>query len=48
MEIAQVDLGLNSLAIVYPGARRARLPQGITLLPLSALDEYLGEIGVGC
>jgi len=46
MEIAQADLGLDSLAVVYPGSRRARLPQGITLLPVSSLDNYLGEAGL--
>ena len=45
MDIARTDLGLDSLAIVYPGSRHARLPKETTLLPLTEVDDYLGEIG---
>ena len=46
MDIALADLGLDSLAIVYPGTRRAQLPKEITLLPFTEVDDYLGEIGI--
>jgi len=44
MHIALADLGLDSLAIVYPGDRRATLEKRIELVPLTALDHYLSQI----
>ncbi len=46
MHIALEDLGLDSLAIVYPGDRRATLDKRIELLPLTMLDEFLTEVQV--
>lgn len=43
MSIALSDLGLDSLAIVYPGDRRATLTSKIELVPLTVLDDYLAE-----
>jgi len=43
MHIALDDLGLDSLAIIYPGDRRAKLAKKIELLPIGELDQYLTE-----
>jgi len=37
MRIAQKDLGLDVLYVVYPGARRYALAAGIEAVPLDAL-----------
>lgn len=47
MDIAVADLGLDSLAVVYPGTRRAKLHKDITLLPFCEVTGYLTEIGIG-
>ena len=41
MHVALADLALDSLAIVYPGDRRASLTRKIELVPLAMLDEFL-------
>jgi predicted AAA+ superfamily ATPase len=43
MHVAIADLGLDSLAIVYPGDRHATLAKGIELVPLTTLDQYLTD-----
>ena len=43
MHISLADLALDSLAIVYPGDRRATLAKKIELVPLTALDQYLTD-----
>jgi len=43
MNIALADLGLSSLAVVYPGQRRVSVDRRIELIPLSELDGFLNE-----
>lgn len=46
MRTALAELNLDSLALVYPGDRRAVLDSKIEMLPLSELDKYLTERGL--
>jgi hypothetical protein len=39
MVTARKDLGLEALYVVYPGARRYPLAEGIEVVPLSVLTE---------
>ena len=43
MHIALEDLELDSLTIVYPGDRHAKLAKKIELIPINRLDQYLTE-----
>jgi predicted AAA+ superfamily ATPase len=42
IRIAQEDLGLDRVSVVYPGARRYRLAAGVEAVPLSALAKGEG------
>ncbi|MBI3464508.1 MAG: ATP-binding protein [Planctomycetes bacterium] len=41
MHVALADLRLDTLAVVYPGDRRAALNKKVELVPLTLLDDYL-------
>lgn len=44
MNIARDDLGLSSLAVLYPGTRRATLPGKAELVPVVEMHAYLREL----
>jgi predicted AAA+ superfamily ATPase len=46
IRIAQKDLGLNRICVVYPGAQRYRLAAGVEAVPLSALGKGGGLFGM--
>jgi uncharacterized protein len=45
IRIAQGDLGLDRVSVVYPGARRYRIASGVEAVPLSALAKGEGLFG---
>ncbi len=45
IRIAQEDLGLDRVSVVYPGARRYRIATGVEAVPLSALASGEGLFG---
>lgn len=47
MRIAVADLGLDALAVVYPGARRYRLGDRIEVVPIAALAERAEALFLG-
>jgi predicted AAA+ superfamily ATPase len=45
IRIAQEDLGLDRVCVIYPGARRYRIAAGVEAVPLSALAKGEGLFG---
>ena len=45
MGVALADLGLEHLWVVYPGSKRYRLDDAITVLPIEAVSEIARAVG---